>query len=83
MAEKLSSTKAFNEAIKPFIDHKNAYQDYKGTTTAGDIPRTETQEKIENFSWFAERLGTPGKKNEKRVLESWLEAGCPKNKRPE
>ena len=45
--KKLSSTQAFNEAIKPFIDHKNAYQKYKGTPTEGDIPRTESQEKIE------------------------------------
>ncbi|PTD93931.1 hypothetical protein C9439_05150, partial [archaeon SCG-AAA382B04] len=44
---KLSSSEVFNQAVKPFIDHKNAYQDYKGTTTKGDIPRTEAQEKIE------------------------------------
>ena len=45
--KKLSSSEVFNQAVKPFIDHKNAYQDYKGTTTKGDIPRTEQQEKIE------------------------------------
>ena len=44
--KKLSSTQAYNEAIKPFIDHKNAYQNYKGTTTKGGIPRTESQEII-------------------------------------
>ena len=42
--KKLSSTQAYNEAIKPFIDHKNAYQEYKGTPTKGDIPRTESQD---------------------------------------
>ena len=52
MAEKLSSTKAFNEAVKPFIDHKNAYQEYKGTKTEGDIPRTEQQEIIEGGQKF-------------------------------
>ena len=45
--KKLSSSEVFNQAVKPFIDHKNAYQDYKGTKTEGDIPRTEQQEKIE------------------------------------
>ena len=44
---KLTSQQAFNEAIKPFTDHKNAYQNYKGTPTEGGIPRTEAQEKIE------------------------------------
>jgi len=43
--QKLSSARAFNESIKPFIDHKNAYQEYKGTTTKGGIPQTEAQEK--------------------------------------
>ena len=44
--KKLSSSEVFNQAVKPFIDHKNAYQDYKGTKTEGDIPRTEQQEII-------------------------------------
>ena len=42
---KLTSQQAFNEAIQPFVDHKNAYQEYKGTTTKGGIPQTEAQEK--------------------------------------
>ena len=58
--KKLSSTQAYNEAIKPFIDHKNAYQKYKGTPTAGDIPRTESQEKIEaGQKWQKEWLVDP------------------------
>ena len=58
--KKLSSTKAYNEAIKPFIDHKNAYQNYKGTTTSGGIPRTEEQEKIEaGQKWQKEWLVDP------------------------
>jgi len=66
MAEKtrkLTSTQAFNETIKPFIDHKKAYQDYKGTTTAGGIPRTEAQEKIE-----------AGRKWQKKVIVDPLQA---------
>jgi len=45
--QKLSSARAFNESIKPFIDHKNAYQEYKGTTTKGGIPQTEAQERLQ------------------------------------
>ncbi len=47
MAEKLSSTKAFNEAVKPFIDHKNAYQEYKGTKTEGDIPKPKYDRRLQ------------------------------------
>tara|TARA_R100000700_G_C3179389_1_gene155777 strand:- start:3020 stop:6388 length:3369 start_codon:yes stop_codon:yes gene_type:complete len=58
--KKLSSTQAYNEAIKPFIDHKNAYQEYKGTTTEGGIPRKESQEKIEaGQKWQKEWLVDP------------------------
>ena len=63
MAQKLTSSQAFNESIKPFIDHKNAYQDYKGTTTEGGIPRTIEQEKIE-----------AGRKWQKKVIVDPLQA---------
>ena len=63
MAQKLTSSQAFNESIKPFIDHKNAYQDYKGTTTAGGIPRTIEQEKTE-----------AGRKWQKKVIVDPLQA---------
>ena len=58
--KKLSSTQAYNEAIKPFIDHKNAYQEYKGTPTKGDIPRTESQEKIEAGSKWQHKYMVKG-----------------------
>ena len=66
MAEKrrkLTSQQAFNEAIQPFVDHKNAYQEYKGTRTEGDIPRTEAQEKVE-----------AGRKWQKKVIVDPLQA---------
>ena len=44
---KQSEIENFKSVLKPLVDHKNAYQEYKGTTTEGGIPRTPEQEKIE------------------------------------
>ena len=41
-----SSIQKFQSTVKPFLDHKNAYKEYKGETTAGGVPQTEAKEKI-------------------------------------
>ena len=57
---KQSPIENFQSVIQPILDHKNAYQDYKGTTTAGGIPRTEAQEKTEaGRKWQKEYIVDP------------------------
>tara|TARA_R100000654_G_scaffold1701_2_gene6260 strand:- start:336 stop:3725 length:3390 start_codon:yes stop_codon:yes gene_type:complete len=48
---KKASQTVFANTVQPFIDHKNAYQDYKGRTEGG-IPITKQQEKIEKNRRF-------------------------------
>ena len=61
---KQSSVENFQSVIQPVLDHKNAYQEYKGTTTEGGIPRTEEQEKTEagrkwQKEWIVDPLTAP------------------------
>ena len=61
---KQSSIENFQSVIQPVLDHKNAYQEYKGTTTEGGIPRTEAQEKTEagrkwQKEWIVDPLQAP------------------------
>ena len=49
MATKKSSVQAFNETVRPFFEHKNAYTAEKGFTgnvSAEGLPQTEEREKI-------------------------------------
>ena len=51
-----SSIQKFQRTVKPFLDHKNAYKEYKGETTEGGVPQTEEREKIMAGREFQKKL---------------------------
>ena len=51
-----SSIHKFQRTVKPFLDHKNAYKEYKGETTEGGVPQTEEREKIMKGREFQKKL---------------------------
>ena len=51
-----SSIQKFQRTVKPFLDHKNAYKEYKGEPTAGGVPQTEEREKIMAGQKFQKKL---------------------------
>ena len=51
-----SSIEKFKSTVKPFLDHKNAYKEYKGETTEGGVPQTEAKEKIMKGREFQKKL---------------------------
>ena len=51
-----SSIQKFQSTVKPFLDHKNAYKEYKGETTEGGVPQTEAKEKIMKGREFQKKI---------------------------